>query len=90
MLAGPFKLTGKGEGNNHYNDTTMTLVLARFLFKLTAQTGPDENFISPIVFGQETFLPISVELLRSNNVVNFGKLLSDAAEAGVLGDDGID
>jgi hypothetical protein len=42
---------------------------------LTTETGTDENFVSPIVLGEETFLSVPVKLLRTDNVVDFGQLL---------------
>ena len=42
---------------------------------LTTKTGTDENLVAPIVLSEKAFLAVPVELLRADNVVDFGQLL---------------
>ena len=53
----------------------------------TCQASSNENFAPLFVFGEETLLPISVQLLSPDNVVDLCQLLSNSSQAGMLVDD---
>ena len=54
-----------------------------------SQTGTNQHFCSTFISGEKTFLTITVQLLGSHDVINLSQLSRDAAQARVLGNDGL-